>query len=171
LHLTVIGLRIVHVLSAMFWVGTALFNAFFLFPAMTASGPNAGPVMAALQKRGMLVVLPLAAVLTILSGFTLFWILSGGALGAFASTRVGGTFATAGAFAFVAFVFGMLVARPSAIAAGRLAREAGGVSDPAQRASLQQRVGAMQRRASWSNTVVMVLVVAAAIGMAVARYV
>jgi hypothetical protein len=171
LYLTVITLRIVHVLSAIFWVGTLLFNSFFLFPAITASGPSAGPVMAALQKRGMMIVLPIVGVLTILSGFTMLWIQSGGAMGAYAATRVGRVFTTAGGLALIAFVFGMLVARPSGIAVGRLAREVATAGDAKQRETLQQRLSAMQRRVAWSSALVTVLVVAAAVGMAVARYV
>ena len=165
-----IGLRIVHVLSAMFWVGTLLFNAFFLFPAITASGPSAGPVMAALQKRGMMITLPIVGVLTILSGFTMLWIQSGGAIGAYASTPVGRTFTTAGGFALVAFVFGMLVARPAGMALGKLAREVAGAGDAKQREALQLQLKAVQRRVAWSSMLVNVLVVAAAVGMAVARY-
>jgi len=171
LYLTMITLRIVHVLSAVFWVGTLLFNAFFLFPAITASGPSAGPVMAALQKRGMMVVLPIVGVLTILSGYTMLWILSGGAIGAYAATRVGRVLTMAGGFALIGFVFGMLVARPAGIAAGKLAREVASAGDAKQRETLQQRLAGMQRRLAWSSTLVTVLVVAAAVGMAVARYV
>jgi len=166
-----ITLRILHVLSAMFWVGALLFNAFFLLPAITASGPSAGPVMAALQKRGMMITLPIVGVLTILSGFTMLWLLSGGAIGAYAATRVGRVFTMAGGFAFIAFVFGMVVARPAGMAVGKLAREIATAGDAKQRETLQQRLAAMQRRVAWSSTLVTVLVLAAAVGMAVARYV
>lgn len=40
-------LRIVHVLSGTFWVGSMLFTMIFLFPSLQEAGPAAGSVMAA----------------------------------------------------------------------------------------------------------------------------
>ena len=44
-------LRVVHVLGGIFWVGSALFMAFMLMPALASAGPAAGAVMGAMQRR------------------------------------------------------------------------------------------------------------------------
>ena len=54
MHAAVIALRLIHILSAIFWVGTLLFTTFYLFPATAKAGPAAGPVMGNLRDRGFL---------------------------------------------------------------------------------------------------------------------
>src|SRR5439155_19276823 len=128
-------------------VGTSLFTAFFLFPAVMAAGPAAAPIMAGLQKRGMLTALPAAAGLTMLSGVTLIWLVSGGALGAYMGTPVGAAFATAGGIAIRAFAIRMVVARPAATKAMGLSRQMMGMPEGPARAPLQSQISALQRRA------------------------
>ena len=66
-------LRLVHILGGIFWLGSGLFTTFFLIPALGRAGPAAaGPVMGALQQRRLFTVLPVVALLTILSGVRLF---------------------------------------------------------------------------------------------------
>ena len=70
-----IFLRLVHILGATFWLGSGLFTTFFLVPALGQVGPaGAGPVMGALKQRGLFTVLPVMALLTILSGARLLHI-------------------------------------------------------------------------------------------------
>ena len=38
-------LRIAHIVTGAFWVGTVIFLAAFLLPSLRAAGPAAGPVM------------------------------------------------------------------------------------------------------------------------------
>lgn len=166
----IIGLRLVHVIAGVFWVGTTLFFAFFLAPVLGSAGPAAGPVMGGLQRRGMMTALPVSAVLTLASGMWLYQLVSGGSIAAFMRSPVGATFAGAGALALVAFVLGMAVARPSAMAAVRLSQELASASDDAERATLQGRILGLQRRNAIVTRVVSIMLVAAVAGMAVARY-
>ena len=64
--------RLVHVLVGVFWAGTVIFNAWLLAPALKDSGPEGGKVMGNLAKRGLMVILPIAGILTILSGLWLY---------------------------------------------------------------------------------------------------
>src|SRR5438876_10904942 len=66
-------LRLLHILSGVFWVGTLIFNAIFLLPAIRDAGPEGAKVAAALMRRRFLVVIPAVAVSSILSGFWLYW--------------------------------------------------------------------------------------------------
>src|SRR5688572_21882948 len=89
----ILVLRIVHVLGAIFWLGSGLFTTFFLVPALVRLGPAAaGPVMGALQQGRLFTVLPVVALLTIASGARLLQIVSGGFSSAYFATPTGQTF-------------------------------------------------------------------------------
>jgi uncharacterized membrane protein len=38
MHIAIILLRVIHILSAIFWVGTLLFTTFYLFPTFATAG-------------------------------------------------------------------------------------------------------------------------------------
>jgi hypothetical protein len=163
-------LRLIHVLAGVFWVGSFWFVTFYLFPVLGAAGPAAAPVMGGLRRRGLMTVLPIMALLTILSGIVLFWRLGGGSLGAYAASPSGGTYAGAGAVAIVAFLIGFLVARPAAMASGQLMQELAGLAPGPEREVLATRLAALQRRSVLVNRLVAGLLAVATAGMALARY-
>jgi uncharacterized membrane protein len=169
-QILIIGLRLIHILAGIFWVGTTLFFAFFLAPALGSAGPAAGPVMGGLQRRGMMTALPVSALLTLGSGVWLYQLGSGGSIAAFMRSPTGATFAGAGTLALLAFVLGMAVARPAALAAVRMNQELATITDEAERAPRQDQLGALQRKNAVVSRVVAVMLIAAAAGMAVARY-
>lgn len=166
----IIGLRLIHILAGIFWVGTTLFLAFFLAPALASAGPAGGAVMGGLQRRGMMTVLPVSALLTIGSGAWLYQLVSGGSIAAFMRTSVGATLAGAATLALVTFVLGMAVARPAAMAAARLSQELATATDEAERARRLERLTALQRRNAVVSRVVAIMLIVSAAGMAVARY-
>ena len=163
-------LRLVHVLGGTFWVGSAVFMALFLLPALASAGPAAGQVMGALQQRRIFIVLPAVALLTLMSGVRLMQLASDGFSAAYFSSPSGRVFAWGGTFAILAFVFGMTVARPAGMRLGRLAAQ-----PPAEEASEQQRRlrerERLQRIVRISGIVNLGLLLAAAAAMAIARYV
>lgn len=163
----IITQRLIHILGGIFWVGSALFNSLFLLPVLAQAGPAAGAVFGGLQQRRLLTVLPLAALLTILSGIRLMWITSAGSPAYFQSAS-GRVYALAGLAAIVGFVLAFLVARPAGARVAQLAasRPAGeGSAD-----SVSAEIAKLRRRAAVSGAAVTILLTAAAAGMAVARY-
>lgn len=78
MDVTVVGLRLIHIVAGVFWAGAAFFNVLLLEPAINASGPEGAKTMGALQRVGMVMALSIAAVLTILSGLMLYGRDSGG---------------------------------------------------------------------------------------------
>jgi uncharacterized membrane protein len=163
-------LRIVHVLGGIFWVGSGLFTTFFLMPALGRAGPPAaGPVMGALQQRRLFTILPVVAVLTIISGARLLQIVSGGFAPAYFASRTGQTLLWSGVAAVGAFLVSILVARPAAVRSGQLSASLASVPD-VQRAARAAEIEHLRRRSGLAGTIAMVLLVSAAIGMAVARY-
>lgn len=163
-------LRIVHILGGIFWLGTGLFTTLFLVPALSRLGPQAaGPVMGALQQRRLFMVLPAVALLTIISGARLLHIVSAGFAPAYFTSRTGQTLMWSGIAAVIAFLLSVLVARPAALRSAHLSASLSTMSEP-ERAARSAEVRHLQRRISLASIVGTVLLVGAAIGMAVARY-
>lgn len=163
-------LRLVHVVAGSVWVGTAIFFALVLVPALGGLGPAAGPTMAALRARGLFVFLPVVAILTILSGIRLMWIGSSGFSAAYFETAAGAAYGGAGALAILAFVLGLSLSRPNGARQGELAVRLSQATDDATRAALQAELSVVRRRGTRVSSIVTAMLVAGAAGMAVARY-
>ena len=163
-----IVLRVIHVLGGIVWVGVGIFMMFFLGPAMQSMGPAAGQVMGALQKRKFMVILPIIAILTMLSGLRLMMIASGNFGAGYFQTPMGRTFAGAGLAAILAFVIGLVVNRPAMMKMGTLQQSM--TSDPASKERIQAEIKKLQQRMAVVGFIVTALLLIAAIGMAIARY-
>lgn len=163
-------LRLVHVLGGLFWVGSALFNILFLMPVLQPLGPAAGPVMAGLQRRRMMVILPTVALLTILSGVRLMWITSNGFDDGYLSTATGATLSVAATAGILAWVLAMAFVRPSMTRVATLAPTMATLPEGPERARVAAELDRLRRRAGIVNRLGVVLLVIAASGMAVARY-
>jgi hypothetical protein len=153
----IVVLRLVHVLGGIFWVGSVLFNSFFLFPALAQAGPAAGAVMGGLRQRGFLLALPVSALLTILSGARLMWIASAGFAPGYFGSPVGRVYLWSGIAAILAFLIGLFISRPAAARA-------------AQPGLTQLELAGLRRRVAISGAVVTVLLLVTAAGMAIGRY-
>lgn len=152
-------MRLLHILGGIFWVGTMMFSTAFLLPAFKDAGPDGAKVGAALAKRRFMVVMPIVALVTILSGFWLFWRVSGGFQETFMQSHMAKALSFGAACAIVAFIIGIVVVRPAMMQATALAQ-----SDP-------QRAQVLRVRADVVGRVVTALIGLAAAAMAVARYV
>lgn len=166
----VIVLRLIHIVGGMFWVGATMFMTFFLAPVLAGMGPGAGPVMAGLARRRLMTILPVAAILTILSGVRLMMIVSGGFQAAYFRSPVGRTFAWGGTIAIVAFVFGMLISRPAMIRAAALGQEMAGATDDATRGRLAAEMASARRRGTVGGAIVLALLLISVALMATGRY-
>lgn len=167
----ILVLRLVHILGGIMWVGAVVFTSFFLLPAMRDAGPAAaGAVMGALQRRKFMVFMPIVALCTIVSGFWLFMIVGGDDLGAFARSPMGQTLSGAAGLAVIGLFAGLIVIRPAAEAAAKLAQRIPSAAE-GERPALQQQMQSLQRRTATASTIVTAMLIVAAIGMAVARYV
>lgn len=163
-------LRLVHILSGVVWVGAGIFSTFFLVPALSKTGPAvAGPLMGALQQRRMFTVLPIVAVLTLLSGFRLLQITSAGFSEAYMASNMGRTFLWSGVAATLAFLIGVLIGRPAGVRAGQLGASLATLPE-AERGAATAELERLRRRSGLATTIAMVFLIGAAAGMAVARY-
>jgi uncharacterized membrane protein len=147
--------RLVHVVVGVFWAGTVIFNAWLLAPALRDAGPEGGKVMGALAKRGLMVILPIAGILTILSGLWLYRHASVGFDHAYMRSRSGMTYGIGMVATLIAFMIGILVVRPTMAKLPTV--------DPAEAPKLRAR-------AATSSAIVALLVGVTVICMAVGRY-
>lgn len=161
-------LRLIHILGGTFWIGSAAFMAFFLLPVLGQAGPAAAPVMVGLQKRRLMIVTPIVALLTILSGLRLMAITSNGFSRDYFALASGKTYAVSGVLAIVSLLLGVLISRPAAKRMMDLSHMAASAETDRQR--LATEIRRLQRRATSATTIAVVLLLLAAAGMSIARY-
>ena len=164
-------LRLVHILAGVFWAGTIFFMVLYLEPSARAAGPDAAKVMGGIQKRGLMTVLPIVALLTILSGVDLYRRLSVGFEPAWINSRIGLTYGTGAIVSIIALAIGFFVMRPATIRAGQMAASIPTISDETDRQRAQGTVAQLRGRARSALRVVAVLLAVAVVTMAVGRYV
>jgi uncharacterized membrane protein len=165
-----IVLRVVHVAAGVFWAGAILFIAHFLEPAVREAGPDGAKVMQALQKRRYLDAMPVVAVLTLVSGFWLYWRTFGRA---HPGPGAGGpelVLGAGGLVSLVAFVIGVTVMRPSALRVGRLGAELA-QAPPDKKEALGAELARLRSRMRTAGRWLAALLGIAILCMAVARYV
>lgn len=170
MHAEFLALRLIHILSAITWLGSGIFTTFFLVPAVSGSPAVMGPVLEGLQRRKFFVILQVAAALTILSGLRLIWIDSKGFSGSYFDTATGKTFGNAGLAAIIAAVLGFGVAGPAMAKAGAIAASLAASADPGEKARLTQQLDRLRRRGRIATLASVSFGILAAIGMSVARY-
>ena len=171
MHAEFLVLRLVHIVSGVFWIGGGLYTFFFLGPALASTPAVMGQVMAALQKRGVFTAQQIAAGLVLLSGIRLLMIDSAGFSGSYFATGTGKTFAIAGIFAVIAAVFNFGVARPTMERAVRVGAALAAAADAGEKARLTQQLDRLRKRGAIAGMLAVTFGILAASGMAVARYV
>lgn len=162
-----IVLRIVHIFSGVFWVGSAWMFEFFISPTVEALGPDGGNFMGYLMtRRRMGIFITIAAVLTVLAGWTLFFIHYGIAG---LSTPVGVTFALGGIIGIVALAVGGAVTGPTASKMSKLGGEIAAAGKPPT-PEQQAEMGKLQKRLKTAGLWTAILTSLALLMMASARY-
>lgn len=171
MDLTLVLLRVVHVLCGVFWAGALIFVVIFLEPSIRGSGPEGAKVMRALIQRNYLNVVPIVAALTILSGLWLMWIVSGEFSAAWFRSGVGMTLTFGSLVAFAAFLIGVHVLRPSVLRIGPLAQVAAEAPAGRKKEAMLAGVQRLRRRAMVAGRWVAALLAVAVVAMAAGRYV
>ena len=162
-------LRFVHVSGGVFWAGGGIYATLFITPALVAAGPAAGPIIAEMQRRKLFTVLPIVAILTMLSGLRLLQIVSGGFSAAYFATSQGLTYAIAGGASIVGFLLALLVSRPASVRLGQIASRLEQL-EPAPKAAAMAEMAVLKRRAALGSAAAIWLLTLAVGGMSVARY-
>jgi len=167
--LTVV-LRVIHIMSGVYWAGSVFLFSTILQPAVQDLGPDGGKVMVKLFERGYLTVVPSAAVLTVGSGAWLLWIASSGFASDWMGSTTGIVLSTGGLLAITALVIGLGVMRPAGMRIWAIAREMPSITDDAARNSRMADLQQLRTRLSLAGRIVFFLLIAAVLAMASARY-
>lgn len=167
---TIIVLRLVHVVLGIYWAGSIFFFATILQPAVQDLGPDGGKVMVKLFERGYLTIVPIAAILTVLSGWSLIWIISDGFTPAWMGSHMDIALSTGGLLATIALLMGLMVMRPAALQIWDIAKEMPTLTDDAARAERMARLGALRMKTGNAARIIFLVLVVAVALMAVARY-
>ncbi len=165
-----ITLRLLHVVLGVFWAGALFFLAWFLIPSVRDAGPDGAKVVQALQQRGFMNVLPIAALLTILSGVVLMWRVSAGFQPAWSRSPTGMSLGIGAVAAIVAFGIGVGVMRPATMKANALSQTLPQLTEASARDARMAEVQSLRLRAARAARQVASLLAIAVATMAVARY-
>ena len=165
---TTILLRLIHILAGIFWVGGVFVVAGFLVPTVQELGPQGGRFMQHLaQRRRLPVVMSIAGLLTVLSGFAMYARLAASTHGQWAGSRPGIAY---GVGALAAILGGIAGASISGRAARRMAAIGQAAAAGGSSAEQQAEMGQLQARLALGSRVTAGLLAVAAGAMAVARY-
>ena len=165
MNVELLVLRVLHIVPGALWVGALFFSTYFLDPALRAGGPAvAGAVMPQLLARRLPLFMMSMAILTILSGARMMFIVSGGMNPLWTHSGQGRTLMIGAAAALLGFAAGMALQMPAA-------RKMGAIMAAGQAASRAAELGALQARMRLGQRITMVLLGIALLCMALARYV
>jgi uncharacterized membrane protein len=162
-------LRVLHIITGVFWAGTMFFLVSFLMPAFRAVGPDAAKVFAELRARRMFVWTPVLAFITVVAGFWLY-MLRMGAAADWARTREAMFLGGGGVSALVALILGVFVMRASTLKADDLSRAAGPMAPGAERDAQMAIAQKLRARAMMSARGIATLLLITVVAMAMARY-
>lgn len=108
----IVTLRLIHILSGVFWVGSSVILGFFITPTVAATSEAGQKFMAHLVTRARITgAITLSAILTVLAGSWLYWIDSNGFTSKWISAGPGWGFGIGGLLGLIGLVFGFLVGK------------------------------------------------------------
>ena len=164
-------LRAVHVLLAAVWVGSTAFMVFFVMPALKDTVHAAGPMMGAIARKGLNAFMAVLGGLTVLSGFYLYWRLTGGFDPALSATHGAMVFGTGGIAGLISLVIGGAVVGRSMKRMGELGGQASALPEGPERVRLMGESNAARDRGLAGARLVLALQLIAVICMAIGHYV
>lgn len=166
----IVILRLLHIGFGVFWAGSAISFAFFIGPAVKASGPEGVKFMQQLGRSKYPIVIMITAIITILAGFLLIWKLSGGFQSAWFSSNNARVVCAGGALSFIAFVIGFTVNRPAADKINAISNDIARAGGPPTAEQMQQLMAQRKKLAVGTNYIT-VLLILAVIAMSIFRYI
>lgn len=165
-----IVLRLVHIISGVFWVGAVLLVAWFILPSQSVLGQAAGVFMQELMMRRRLrLYLMVTMILTILSGLVMYARLSMLTQGAWAASTTGRVLGVGALAAIIAGAIGGISGARTARKMGELGaaiQAAGGQPTETQRSEMAAIMSGAQSKLRIVGVLLLITVAA----MASARY-
>ena len=169
-HTYIIILRLLHIGFGIFWAGSVFITALFIIPALKTSGPDGAKFMQALNSKGYPIVMMIAALINIISGFLLIWVLSGGFEPIWFKSWYARTLTSGATMALIAFIIGFTINRPAAAKMNRIGQsiaKQGTGPTPEQ----MNEMTALRNKIFSATNYIAVLLFFAIAGMSIFRYV
>ena len=163
-------LRLVHIIGGIIWVGSGVYTAFFLIPAIAGNRQLMPELMQGLQKRRVFIIVPATGLLTILAGIRLLWIDSAGFAESYMQTGPGRTFSIGGTAAIIALLLQIFVSRPLGAKLGAIAAQLAASPPAPERDRLNAEAERLRRRNATATLTTVLFGLLAASAMAIARY-
>lgn len=164
-------IRVIHVICGAAWLGSVLFTAWVLMPAMAQAGPDAAKVGAQIDKRGMHAFMGIVSGLAVLSGIYLYWHYTAGFSPEISRSHGGMAFGFGGFVAIAALVIGASGVGRSMKKAAALALQAVAATDQAQRQQLLGQAAGLRARAMTLARAVSILLLITIALMSVALFI
>jgi hypothetical protein len=163
-------LRIVHIISGVLWVGSAVSYFFFVEPTVKGLGTSGPKFMRDfIERRHYPLYMNIVSALTIVAGVLLYWNTSGGLQLVWIKTGTGLGFTIGSLVALVVYLIGFFMIRPRAERLGALGKQigiSGGPPTSEQAIELQQLDHDMRS----IERVDVILLTISLLAMATARY-
>jgi len=165
-NILVIVLRILHIVSGVFWVGAGLIMYFFVGPTLGATA-DAGQKFAQhlMTRTRFTATVTISAILTVLAGATLYWLDSDGFTSAWTHSGAGLGFGIGAGFGLLGLVFGIMVGNSNS-ALATLGTQIQGKPTPEQ----MTQITALRKRLALVSPLNAYSLLIAAFFMAIARY-
>ncbi len=164
-------LRVTHVLLAALWLGAVGFMVLFVMSAMKETGLAAGPMMDTIASRGLNAFMGALGGITVLTGFYLYWRVTGGFDPALSASRGAMVFGTGGVAGLLSVIIGGAVVGRSTAKMGALGGKAMALPEGPERAALMNQSTAARDRGIAGARIVLVLQTVALACMAIGHYV
>lgn len=165
-----IALRLLHVITGVFWAGAVFFAVSFLFPSIRDAGPGGNAVARQLiGVRQYPKKIFIIALIAVISGFALYAQNVSMSDGAFARSRAGMVYGLGGVAAVLTLVAGMVIMTPTSTKMGALGaaiQAGGGTPSPEQAAEMAR----LQAKMTMGSRIAATLLLVVVITMAIARY-
>jgi uncharacterized membrane protein len=164
-------LRLIHIVSAVFWGGGTFALAMFILPSVNSSMPESGKFMQRIiGAYHFPIYMTIAGTLVVLSGLMMFDNLSHHFSMEWISSPHGLCLTIGGISAIIAYLMGILINKPRADKIGRIGQEiakAGGAPTPAQIADMT----ALRMKITRTTNLIAILILVTVLAMAAAKYV
>jgi hypothetical protein len=164
-------IRVVHVLLAALWLGSTAFMVFFVMPAFTETGPAGAPMMGAFARKGLNAFMAVLGGIMVLTGFYLYWRLTGGFDPALSATHAAMVFGTGGIAGLISVIIGGAVVGRKMKRMEELGGKAMALPEGPERARLMSESNAARDGGVAGARIVLVLQMVALICMAIGHYV
>ena len=165
-----IVLRILHIATGVFWVGTAWFFFGWIEPTTKAIGPQAGPFMHHIvRQRRVVRAIVGAGAINVIAGAFLYWRASAGLNPTWIGSGIGIGFTIGAIAAIIAWIVGMVVIGPTVEQLDEAGTAMAGAGRPPTPDELG-RFHALEMKLHRGGQADVVLLLTAVVFMAASRY-